>query len=59
MFLDTFLLCSTVRPTQDNLKFELPSSYYWTNSGYMTPGIILMVNEQIETEHKGHDVHSR
>ena len=41
--------------TQDSLKFELPSSDYQTTSGYVTPGVILIVNEQIETEHKEHD----
>ena len=39
-------------PTQDNLKFELSSSDYWTTSGYVTPGVILMVNKQIETGHR-------
>ena len=43
-----------MRPTQDNLKFELPSSDYRTTSGHVTPGVILMVNEHIETEHRGH-----
>ena len=48
-------LRAPVRPTQDFLKFELPSSDYRTTTGNMTPGVILMVNKQIETEHKGHD----
>lgn len=37
------------------LKFELPSSDYPTKTGYVSPGVILMVNEQTETEYNGRD----
>ena len=48
-------LHAPLRQTQDNLKFKLPSSDYRTTSRYVTPGVILMVNKQIETEDNGHD----
>ena len=35
-------LHAPVRPTQDNLKFELPSSDCRTTNGYVTPGVIVM-----------------
>ena len=40
---------------QDELKHELPSSDYPKRTGYVSPGVVLMVNEQIETEHNGQD----
>ena len=48
-------LHAPLRQTQDNLKFKFPSSDYRTTSRYVTPGVILMVNKQIETEDNGHD----
>ena len=40
---------------QDKLKHELPSYDYPKRTGYVSPGVVLMVNEQIETEHYGQD----
>ena len=40
---------------QDELKHELPSSDYPKRTGYVSPGVVLMVNEQIGTEYNGQD----
>jgi hypothetical protein len=36
---------------QEELKHELPSSKYPKRTGYVSPGVVLMVSEQIETEY--------
>ena len=38
-----------------NLRFELPMSDYPEKCGYVTPGVILMVNDQEEVEFRGRD----
>ena len=46
------------RPLQlakEEFKFELPSSDYPKKTGYVSPGVILMVNEQTETEYNRRD----
>jgi hypothetical protein len=40
---------------QEELKHELPSSKYPKRTGYVSPGVVLMVSEQIETEYNGQD----
>lgn len=40
---------------QEELKHQLPSSDYPKRTGYVSPGVVLMVNEQIETEYNGQD----
>ena len=42
VMLDQISDIAPVRPTQDNLKFELPSSDCRTTNGYVTPGVIVM-----------------
>ena len=40
---------------QKELKLELPSSDYPKRTGYVSPGVISMVNQQIETQYNGRD----
>ena len=40
---------------QKELKLELPSSDYPKRTGYVSPNVILTVNEQIDTQYNGRD----
>lgn len=44
------------RPIQPaTTPFEMPSSDYPDTVGYVSPGVILLVNEMEEVEHQGRD----
>ena len=40
---------------EEALKFQLPASDYPNKVGYVTPGVILLVNSMSEIEYKGRD----
>ena len=44
-----------IQLTDLNLKFQLPTSDYPEKCGYITPGVILMVNDEEEIEFRGRD----
>ena len=44
-----------IQLTDDSLQFQLPMSDHPDQVGYVTPGFILMLNDQDETELRGRD----
>ena len=70
MIIKAYLRCGTseglsrplhtpVQLSGENLQFKLPSSHYPQECGYVSPGVILLVNDMKEVSYKDRDRYAK